>query len=277
VSAAKLYTPVLFTLVLLAFVGACKTKPTTEPNSTPEASNDPLSSFAPAWVDLKLEPVKIRKRLSCPDTVCTEVQVSYYRVMDDGYLRVNEMLEKLVNDRLADYVRKAKGTTTEALADEFLIDYQEFKQAFPESNLPWQLDIKSSVSFSSVNFLSLRLLEYSYTGGAHDNESLTYVNLKITGEILKNYSDFFHSVDVLKNMAEQRFRDARNLTRTADLAETGYMFENNVFQLSPNFGFTKQGLLIYYNAYEIAAYVQGPTEVLLTWEEIASLWKGNPA
>jgi hypothetical protein len=277
VSAAKLYPSFLFFLLLLGLLWSCKTKPTTNPDNPLGDSQDSLSSFAPAWVDLKLEPVKVKKRLSCPDTVCTEVTVAYYRVIDDGYLRVNEMLEKLVNDRLADYVRKAKGTSTEALADEFLIDYQEFKEAFPESNLPWQLDIKSTISFSTTDFISLRVTEYAYTGGAHDNEALNYVNLKTTGEILKNYSDFFTSPDVLKNMAEQRFRDARNLTRTADLAEAGYMFENNEFQLSTNFGFNKQGLLIYYNAYEIAAYVQGPTEVLLTWEEISSLWKNNPS
>lgn len=46
------------------------------------------------------------------------------------------------------------------------------------------------------------------------------------------------------------------------------MFEGDQFQLPLNIFYTDKGLLLYYNRYEIAAYADGPKELLIPYEEL---------
>lgn len=38
-----------------------------------------------------------------------------------------------------------------------------------------------------------------------------------------------------------------------------------------NFAVTTEGVEFYYNPYEVAAYVFGPTDILFTWEQLGRL------
>ena len=71
---------------------------------------------------------------------------------------------------------------------------------------------------------------------------------------------------------ERAFRLARELKETDDLAVAGF-FESAAgrFALNENFAPTVDGLAFHYDAYEIAAYAAGPTDLLIPWEEIADL------
>ena len=46
------------------------------------------------------------------------------------------------------------------------------------------------------------------------------------------------------------------------------MFENDEFYLPNNIGFTKNGLQLIYNQYEVASYADGPMSITLPYAEI---------
>jgi hypothetical protein len=121
----------------------------------------------------------------------------------------------------------------------------------------------------------LSFSDYSYTGGAHPNSNLTYLNFEVsTGKTLA-LSDLMKPgfEKQLTAIAEKDFRKRKGLAPQASLAEAGYDFDDDQFKLNDNFAVTKDGLVFYYNPYEIAAYAGGPTELVIKWSEIKGLIK----
>jgi hypothetical protein len=74
--------------------------------------------------------------------------------------------------------------------------------------------------------------------------------------------------DVLTNLGNKIFRQARQLADTASLSDNYFEFPEDKFQLNKNYGFKKEGIVFFYNSYEIAPYAAGPTEVVIPYEEL---------
>jgi hypothetical protein len=58
------------------------------------------------------------------------------------------------------------------------------------------------------------------------------------------------------------------LTDTATYEFNGYTFPEDRFALNDNYGFSREGISFFFNSYEIAPYVMGPTEVLIPYDRI---------
>ncbi len=54
----------------------------------------------------------------------------------------------------------------------------------------------------------------------------------------------------------------------AVLEEAGYFFDNGVYSLPSQFAVTEDGLLMFYNAYEAAAYVVGQISFTIPYESL---------
>jgi hypothetical protein len=104
-------------------------------------------------------------------------------------------------------------------------------------------------------------------GGAHPMTAKTYQSFKLnSGEkIFIEDSTILHK---LTPLAEKEFRRVKNISVGNSLLNEGYWFENGEFYLNDNFAVVKEGLVFYYNPYEIAPYALGPTEIFLTGGEI---------
>ncbi len=126
------------------------------------------------------------------------------------------------------------------------------------------------------NLITLELIN-DESGGVHPNESTTYINwdkkrhrnIILDDIFVKNYSSR------LNNIGEKIFRQDGDLSKTASLAENGYNFDGDQFALNDNFAITDTGLHFYYNSYEIAPYMRGPTNVDIPFSKIKSLIKKN--
>ena len=64
------------------------------------------------------------------------------------------------------------------------------------------------------------------------------------------------------------FRQKEGIPKDKSINHTGFMFEQDSFYLPENMGFTKEGLKLLYNPYEVASYADGPIEFTLTHAEI---------
>jgi len=118
-----------------------------------------------------------------------------------------------------------------------------------------------------------------YTGGMHSSSSVSYTCYsKVSGRVLKLQDilnlDSFDNNKKLKVIAEKYFRLKNNISTYAPLTSIGLF--SNKFKLAENYYFTDNGIVFYYNPYDIAPY--GATggyksKFTVPYKDIASIIK----
>src|SRR5690606_9975469 len=108
----------------------------------------------------------------------------------------------------------------------------------------WFKDVRSIVCVNTPRVLSLKTEYYQYTGGAHGNTVVLWSNYDILKKKKIVLSDIIaqDKYTELTKMAEKEFRKLENLADTASLG-TDFFFEDGIFVLNDNFGFTKNSLI----------------------------------
>lgn len=214
-----------------------------------------------------------KKDSECASPSCTEVIVNYPTFASHA-APTNDLIVKALNTQMNEYLYKTTGNeTTEQLSQLFIKSYQDYRKEFPETQTPWYINLDASVSFTTRGFMSIAISNTSYTGGAHPNSSMTYLNISNDGEVLDKWTNFFNEEYKIKDLIERKFREQHNMTSSESFAEKGFQFENDEFSLSSNFGFNKAGLIVYYNAYEIASYAEGSIVVTVPFSELRGMYK----
>jgi hypothetical protein len=152
---------------------------------------------------------------------------------------------------------------------------QKLMQAFPHAATisEWFIDNRLKVIYHDPKVLSLEMAELAYTGGAHPNSVNQYASFDLTdGQQLTLTELLVPGYEPsLSAVAEQRFRELRQIPPGESLTAAGYWFENEVFALNDNFAVTDEGLLFYFNPYEVTAYALGPTELVISREDLNDL------
>jgi len=103
--------------------------------------------------------------------------------------------------------------------------------------------------------VSLMVSTDEYTGGAHNNGELKYINLstdtfleiKSLDEIVKSFKR-----KRFKKIAEHYFRLANNISKYTDLRKIG--FYKNEFKLPEDFYLGKDGIHLVFDSYEVASW-----------------------
>ena len=148
--------------------------------------------------------------------------------------------------------------------------YQDVREMFPDESIAWEAKIKGEVIFENKDLISIRLVAYIFTGGAHGFGSTRFLNFdKGSGNELER-NDLFKDRQKLEEIAENRFRIQENIPQNAPINSTGFMFETDSFYLPENIGFTEEGLQLLYNPYEVASYADGTIELLIPYAEVNS-------
>ena len=151
--------------------------------------------------------------------------------------------------------------------NQFLEDYKELQGEDLPFSMPWSLETEGKVLFQNDKLVSVQLHQYSYTGGAHPNTySTVWMFNKSSNEPLE-WQDLGVKKDTLEVIAERAFRKTAEIPVGQSLEDAGF-FEGEEFSLPQNYGLVEDGLLLYYNTYEIAPYVFGPTEVVIPWADL---------
>lgn len=157
--------------------------------------------------------------------------------------------------------------------DVFMDDFQATLKENPDMPGGWSRDLSLKVRYADENLLSLEIVDSSFTGGNHPNTNIEYVVLSMkTGSPIK-LAEFVPAAKMkeLTKIAEEYFREAHEMKSTDSFEEVGFTFDKNTFALNENFLVWKDGLEFYFNPYEVAAYVVGPTLVLVPWTKLADI------
>ncbi len=160
--------------------------------------------------------------------------------------------------------------TPQDIFDYLSADYRRLQQDFDGYQSGWELLRQIEVLFNRKNILCLNFNEYIYTGGAHPAYTrLFYIFDLNTGKRL-GLSDIIdpQKYDSLLHYIEAEFRSQKGLAKDQDLLAAGFWFPENRFTLNQNFGAVDDGVIVYYNYYEIAPYAMGPTEIFINCEEM---------
>jgi hypothetical protein len=199
----------------------------------------------------------------------------------------NEEVQQKINTYIMDFYLSGsmEGASTfsdiDDRADSFIEDYkqevEEDSGLYNDYKPVYENNEFTSISFNSDNILSLEIIEYIFTGGAHGNSSfaLSSFNLE-TGEQIK-LDDIFSGdyKSELDGVGEKIFREHYQADSTQSLYDQGFFGFENGFALNDNFDLYKNGIKFQFNPYEAGAYVLGAPEVFIPYSEIRNIIRND--
>ncbi|NKI26485.1 DUF3298 and DUF4163 domain-containing protein [Arenibacter sp. 6A1] len=215
---------------------------------------------------LVFEPLEF-KEASCDN--CPKVTVQIPKALENHALAsiINNTLREEVISMLS-YDDEFEPTTIEEAIRSFNNGYSDMKKLYAEEPVGWEAIIDGTVTYEDDTIITIKLNSYSFTGGAHGYTSTQFFNFDKKNNIEVNTLDFIDDLDQFRLYAEIKFREQEKIPSDKSINTTGFMFENNLFYLPENIGFTKEGLQLYYEQYEVASYADGPILLNLPFQEI---------
>lgn len=255
----KLFFPTLVLCCTLV-LNSCKPKETPQPNT----------------VAMKSESSQYSKR-QCVDEAserCAEFKISY-PVFSGGDAASTAAL----NTSVQGYVLSAVGgndqhpfvQALDSVGLQFIQMYLNDLKDNPDLIMGYSTEIRDTVSLLNTKVATIKMDGYSYTGGAHPNP----FGLVVSYDLLKGakpleINDLVSDTNAVRPILERAYKLAKGLKETDPLTEVVYE-EIKQLPMPANIGVVANGLLFYYNAYEVAPYAVGSTDVLLTWEQLGAL------
>jgi hypothetical protein len=251
---------VLFLLGMIAVITHCTS-----------VSEETKASELDTSEDLGIMILKFEKKQDQCEPECARISVSYDEIQ--GNNRFNTVVRERVIGELQDFVKNGESyKDMTSISEAFIADYRGYKTEFPESQTPWYIEVEGKINFSTKELISYSLELESYSGGAHTSTEQIFFSVNPKGREIDIKSMITNQAKLME-IAENAFREAKGLGKDQDLSEAGFNFDNNEFQLPENIGFKKEGVILYYNDYEIGAYADGPTEILIPYSEVEDAMK----
>ncbi len=208
---------------------------------------------------------------------CLSINLNYLisEKPDKFATKFNEEIESQVTNFLLSNQNdslKVDNVSVEQALDIFMKDYNNLREHFPD--IPaYELTLNDSISFQNEKMVSVVSNRYSYTGGAHGISSTVFLNFNASDGTLIERDALFSDLSKVLHIAENEFKKQQNISPDESLSEKGFWFENDTFQLPQNIGVTEKFLILFYNPYEIAPYMDGSFEVRIPIEEVKTYLK----
>ncbi|MGS2763457.1 PdaC/SigV domain-containing protein [Sinomicrobium sp. M5D2P9] len=205
----------------------------------------------------------------CEQNPCAKVKVSFPTAVASTAIadKINTIIDnKIISYFIIDPDAK-KEESIEKAVENFKSEYLKDKKMQPDFAFGYEADIQGEVLFKGEKLHSIAFSAFMYTGGAHGYSSLTYLNLDPqTGKEYDN-KELFTDMESFKKIAEKKFRKQEKIPEGSNINSTGFWFEDDTYQLPENIGFTKDNIILHYNAYDISSYAEGGKTLEIPLEE----------
>ncbi|UIR57662.1 DUF3298 and DUF4163 domain-containing protein [Sphingobacterium sp. SRCM116780] len=195
--------------------------------------------------------------------------------IDTTYFKAQypQFKDTVINNLLQTSINLEGDSQMVTSAKRFVNAYDEYvEENNGNSTATWFRDLQAKVYQNTSKFISIETSQTEYTGGAHgDHFTLfshfdTHTDQKITLNDIVNKEN---QKELIK-IAERYFRKLEKLSDTESLNDK-FFFEAGNFTLADNFALNKDGLLFYYNVYEIKSYAEGNTALKVPYKDIKHL------
>lgn len=143
---------------------------------------------------------------------------------------------------------------------EYRKNVEEMLDVDPDIRIPeYDFYVSGIVVDTGRMFLTYRLEESHYTGGAHPNSSVRYLNFDARG--LVTVADLFgeDKLEVMKEVVFKALLSKEGVKTAEELERKSYFPE--FFHVSDDFYVKGDSIVFVYSPYEIAAYSQGVVEI----------------
>jgi hypothetical protein len=246
----------------------------TKQDKTTGGKTDTVNSEMTSSAGLKFETknlVKSYQDCKPGDENCTYISINY-EILSSG--ENSEKINSAINDSLLKVVyvmdEKIPPSLDTALSN-FMSDFEKFINEFKDAPQVWTSETNGKHVYYNENILSYEISNSSFTGGAHPNSFSNYMNFDLSNGNTLSLSGILSPgfENTLNGMIDKKYRELHNIKPDSSLQDAG-LFENSI-TYNDNFAVTKDGLLFYYNNYEIAPYVMGPTEIVIPYTELGNL------
>ena len=205
------------------------------------------------------------------------LQCAYFQVTYPEFTGLDTPVVKIVNKKIDAAVSmgnpESQGHDMKTIGEIFIQDYDDFKSEIPDAFGGWHYTANIAVEVLTDTLLSLSVNDEYYTGGAHGGSGVYFINVnpRTGAEFTLDNLLIADYQDPLTQVGDKIFRQSKQLADTSSLIDNYYEFPEDRFELNKNYGFKKEGIVFYYNNYEIAPYAAGPTEVLIPYDQIGDL------
>lgn len=217
-------------------------------------------------VDFVMKDYKAESTPGCKgDSACASFEIQH-----PDFLGLDSNVRKSINEKVYLILNGSaeQPASLEAMGNDFIADFNSFMKEMPGFDLGWYFRGHVKVLVSSDSLISLQVDTESFTGGAHASYTTNFVNVDP-----KNGRPF-----LLDGMLRPGFRDELNRLAEEDLRN---QFDGNErdslgipelldgnFKLNENYGFRKEGIVFYFNDYELGSFLEGPIEILIPYERL---------
>lgn len=205
----------------------------------------------------------------CHKQKCPEITINYLQAKGDGgsFDKINREIKDFV---IASFYMDENANIPATIKDAAIGFSKRFHQditQYPTTVTVYSAEIDVEEIYNTPNLVSLELVQYLYTGGAHGNGSTTFLNVNPKDGSRFALKDLIEDEQEFLRFAEKQFRKEHNIAADQPINSTGFWFENEVFFLPETVGFTIDNLIFIYNDYEISSYAESPVELLIPREQ----------
>ncbi|RMB59087.1 DUF3298 domain-containing protein [Dokdonia sinensis] len=202
----------------------------------------------------------------CVDEQCPTLFLDYFELTSPKSLTetVNLTIKKQFISQLV--IDGQQSETIQQAAEVYLNNSQT---AYPEDSImsaQHELEMILTPTYTSDEVLSIQTNFYQFSGGAHGYGGVLFQNFNVKTGAEMTIPELFKDVEAFTAFAKAEFRTQQEIPDGASINSTGFMFEDDVFALPENIGFTDEGMVLYYNSYEVSAYADGAQEIIIPWE-----------
>ncbi|GAB3695115.1 hypothetical protein GCM10027592_16810 [Spirosoma flavus] len=212
------------------------------------------------------------------------VSVTYVLLKEDTEVarKINDSLHLLAVNSIVNLLDSSTvaqspdaRTNLNKAATLFATDYEDVRKDMGSLNGCWELETTADTVHAGPKALTIKFETYAYTGGAHPTSNLTYYTFdRDTGRRL-TLNDIVADTTALLGVVEKAFRKQQSLLPQDNLEVEGYFLHEGRFFLPENVGLNREGVIFYYNPYEIAAYSKGPIQVMIPYEQLNGLLRDD--
>ncbi|TNJ46993.1 DUF3298 and DUF4163 domain-containing protein [Tamlana fucoidanivorans] len=195
--------------------------------------------------------------LASKDNTIVELDIILASGDSEAANNVNAEIEKTIIFCLN--AEKHNTDNLEVSIQNFNQDYIDFKKDFPESPQVWEAQIDGEVLYQTEDIISISITTYTNTGGAHGLLSITFLNFNPETGLLIPTINLINNTDEFSKLAQFYFEQS--------ITKDDILFSPNTFQLPKNMAYTEEGIVLLYNAYEIAPYSTGIIEFKIPYHD----------
>jgi hypothetical protein len=174
----------------------------------------------------------------------------------------NEAIHQYVSTEITEFENKVADNTTEAAKLPAGVNKNSFTLTFSAGSFIAGVNTLVSVRFTK---------EYFYAGNAHPSHDIEVYNYNLTGgkrvkldSLFKPHADYLKVIaDFCKAQLIKRYKNQKTSWTANGLAPTTENFDN--WNVEPD------GLLITFDEYQVASYVEGQPEVFVPYKTLQSV------